>query len=182
MKTPSSFASTSASNSSPSAPRPLFRAALVTLATLAIVSITPWGWAQTANRVTQDVDAAQVQALPNHHPQWANASNDAGLAPAKLVLDQMTIVLARSPEQESAFEKLLADQQNPASPDYHRWLTPAEVGERFGLSEQDIYRIRRHSGRRGSSLSDRVALLQREWRAALLGFIRPHDPGSFGPG
>jgi hypothetical protein len=111
---------------------------LVTLATLAIVSITPWGWAQTANRVTQDVDAAQVQALPNHHPQWANASNDAGLAPAKLVLDQMTIVLARSPEQEAAFEKLLADQQNPASPDYHRWLTPAEVGERFGLSEQDI--------------------------------------------
>ncbi len=138
MKTPSSSASSFASNSSPSAPRPLFRAALVTLASLAIASITPWGWAQTANRVTQDVDAAQIQALPNHHPQWATASNDAGLAPPKLVLDQMTIVLSRSPEQESAFEKLLADQQNPASPDYHRWLTPAEVGERFGLSEQDI--------------------------------------------
>jgi hypothetical protein len=103
-----------------------------------MASITPWGWAQSANRVTQDGDAAQAQALPNHHPLWANPSNDAGLMPAKLMLDQMTIVLARSPEQESAFEQLLADQQNPASPEYHHWLTPAEVGERFGLSEQDI--------------------------------------------
>ena len=54
------------------------------------------------------------------------------------MLDQMTMVLARSPEQETAFENFLANQQNPASPDYHQWLTPAEVGERFGLSEQDI--------------------------------------------
>jgi subtilase family serine protease len=60
------------------------------------------------------------------------------LLPADRVLDQMTMVLARSPEQESAFENFLANQQNPASPDYHHWLTPAQVGERFGLSEQDI--------------------------------------------
>jgi subtilase family serine protease len=54
------------------------------------------------------------------------------------MLPQLTIVLSRSPQQESAFEKLLVEQQNPASPNYHRWLTPTEIGERFGLSQQDI--------------------------------------------
>jgi subtilase family serine protease len=53
-------------------------------------------------------------------------------------MGQMTMVLSRSPEQEAAFNKLLADQQNPASPDYHRWLTPEQVGERFGLSQHDL--------------------------------------------
>jgi hypothetical protein len=94
--------------------------------------------AQVPVRLAQSGDGAQSKALPNHHPQWANPGNDAGLLPPGLKLDGMTIVLSRSPEQQAAFEKLLADQQNPASPDYHRWLSPAEVGERFGLSTQDV--------------------------------------------
>jgi subtilase family serine protease len=79
--------------------------------------------------------------LPNHHPQWANASNSTGLVPQNLPLERITLVLSRSPEQEQAFESFLANQQNPASLDYHHWLTPAEVGDRFGLSEADIATI-----------------------------------------
>jgi subtilase family serine protease len=107
----------------------------------AIVSAGTAFGAQTANRITQNVDLAQTQALPNHHPLWAISSNSTGLVPADLPLNQMTLVLSRSAEQEQAFEKFLADQQNPSSPDFHHWLTPAEVGERFGLSEQDIDKI-----------------------------------------
>jgi subtilase family serine protease len=94
--------------------------------------------AQTPLRITQGVDATQVRALPDHHPNWANPANSKGMLPADQMLNPMTLVLARSPEQESAFENFLADQQNPASPEYHHWLTPAEVGERFGLADQDI--------------------------------------------
>lgn len=94
--------------------------------------------AQPPDRITQAIDPSQTQFLPNHHPSWANAANSMGAAPADLALNQLTMVLARSPQQEQAFEQFLADQQNPASPDYHHWLTPAEVGERFGLSDSDI--------------------------------------------
>ncbi|MGA3160553.1 MAG: S53 family peptidase [Terracidiphilus sp.] len=94
--------------------------------------------AQTPLRITRGVDATQARALPDHHPSWANPANSKGLLPAEQALNPMTLVLARSPEQESAFENFLADQQNPASPEYHHWLTPAEVGERFGLADQDI--------------------------------------------
>jgi hypothetical protein len=76
-------------------------------------------YAQSAVQGMLEVDATQLQALPNHLPHWANPSNDVGPMPPKQLLPQLTIVLSRSPERESAFEKLLADQQNPVSPNYH---------------------------------------------------------------
>jgi pseudomonalisin len=94
--------------------------------------------AQVPDRITQDVNPLQVRPLANHLPQWATAANDAGVAPGKMNMDGLTMVLTRSPEREVALGKLLADQQNPTSPEYRHWLTPAEIGERFGLSEQDI--------------------------------------------
>ena len=33
---------------------------------------------------------------------------------------------------------MLAEQQDPASANYHRWLTPQEVGEQFGPSDADV--------------------------------------------
>jgi hypothetical protein len=53
----------------------------------------------------------------------------------------MTLVLSRSQEQEIAFEKFLAEQQDPASPNFHHWLTPVEIGERYGLSNADVNTI-----------------------------------------
>ena len=35
---------------------------------------------------------------------------------------------------QAALDQLLIDQTNPASPSYHKWLTPAEFGAKFGPS------------------------------------------------
>ncbi len=97
--------------------------------------------AQTPNRITKVVEMSRIVELPNHHPLWASEANDAGTLPVDQSLDQFTMVLARSAEQEQAFEQLVADQQNPTSANYHHWLTPAEIGDRFGLSSADIATI-----------------------------------------
>ena len=94
--------------------------------------------AQSPDRLPHIIDSAQVQPLANHHPQWAVAANDAGAVPAELPISNITLALARSSQQEQALEQLLRDQQDPTSPDYHHWLTPDEIGERFGLSDNDI--------------------------------------------
>ncbi|WP_263353907.1 protease pro-enzyme activation domain-containing protein [Acidicapsa acidisoli] len=94
--------------------------------------------AQAVDRLPEAIDSAKLVALPRHHPQWANAANSIGALSASQPIDGLTIVLSRSPEKELAFEKLLAAQQDPASPEYHHWLTAAEVGQRFGLSEHDL--------------------------------------------
>src|SRR5271157_4715704 len=35
----------------------------------------------------------------------------------------------------------MADQQTPSSSNYHKWLTPAQYADRFGLSQNDINKI-----------------------------------------
>jgi subtilase family serine protease len=68
----------------------------------------------------------------------ARAQFDQGVAPADLPMERMLLVLKRSPEQDSALHKLLDDQQDKASPNYHKWLTPEQFGKRFGPADQDI--------------------------------------------
>jgi subtilase family serine protease len=95
-------------------------------------------YGQAIDRISEDVNPAAWVVLANHHPQWANKENAAGLLPSGLTLEQLTLVLSRSPEQEEKLQEFLAEQQEFTSPNYHHWLTPAEIGERFGLSEHDI--------------------------------------------
>jgi pseudomonalisin len=95
-------------------------------------------YGQNRDRITDEVNAAELVTLPNHHPLWASKQNAAGPLPSGLTLEGLTLVLTRSPEQEENLQEFLAEQQEPASPNYHHWLTPAEMGERFGLSEHDI--------------------------------------------
>ena len=98
----------------------------------------PSGRAQSPQLVVRPVDSADRVSLAGHRPAWASAQNDAGAVPANLPLEQLAIVLSRSPQQQQAFERFLSQLQDPASPNFHHWLTPVEVGEQFGASQQDI--------------------------------------------
>src|SRR5665213_2274750 len=88
--------------------------------------------------VVKSVDATQLKALPQSRMSWATAENDLGEVPPDLLLSHLTVVLRRTPEQQLAFEALLEQQQDPISPNYHHWLTPVEVGGKFGASAHDI--------------------------------------------
>jgi subtilase family serine protease len=44
-------------------------------------------------------------------------------------------------EDDDGLAALLRDQQDPRSPRFHAWLTPAEFGQRFGLSEAKYARV-----------------------------------------
>jgi Pro-kumamolisin, activation domain len=106
-----------------------------------LMAAAPTGWAQAVhqiNRIIDPVNPAQVVALANHHPQWASRANNTGPVPPNQPMEQLTLVLARSPQQEAALQTLLSEQQDSGSPNYHHWLTPAEMGERFGVSDQDV--------------------------------------------
>ena len=113
-----------------------------TIATAVLLaSLVSWSLqvsAQASSQIVQHVDGTQLQALPNHLPLWATAGHQVGVLPGDQMLDHLTLVLQRSPQRESDFARFLEEQQNPASPNYHRWLSPAETGARFGVTDQDI--------------------------------------------
>jgi len=66
---------------------------------------------------------------------------DQGPVDPSLKLGYITLVMEPSESQQAALEKLLEEQQNPSSPNYHRWLTPEEFGDRFGLNRSDYAEV-----------------------------------------
>jgi pseudomonalisin len=91
-----------------------------------------------ADLVAGPVDAALRHALSQQRAAWATGANDLGEVADDLPLARLTLVLRRSPERQLAFERLLGEQQDPSSPNFHHWLTPMELGEQFGASAHDI--------------------------------------------
>jgi hypothetical protein len=101
------------------------------------------------NRITQAVDETRLTVLPGNTHPFARPEFDRGAAPASQPTRRMQLVLQRSPAQETALEALLAAQQNKSSASYHQWLTPAQFGQQFGPSDQDIQTVTSWLGSHG---------------------------------
>jgi hypothetical protein len=76
------------------------------------------------NRIANRIDDARRVALTGHlHPR-ALPENDEGSVDPALALSRVTLVLQPSSDQQAQLKQLLAEQQDPSSPNYHHWLTP----------------------------------------------------------
>ena len=56
-------------------------------------------------------------------------------------LERMILVLKADAPARERLERFLADLQEPSSSAYHRWLSPAQFGERFGPAAADVDRL-----------------------------------------
>ncbi|MFI5142556.1 MAG: protease pro-enzyme activation domain-containing protein, partial [Thermoanaerobaculales bacterium] len=91
-----------------------------------------------AGGLRQLVDDNDVVVLRgNVHPS-ARPEFDLGRTAATLPMERMILALALRPEKKAALERLLSEQQDPASPNFHHWLTPEEFGARFGATPEEI--------------------------------------------
>ena len=52
------------------------------------------------------------------------------------MLNGVTLVFHPSAAQQADLNNLLAQQQERSSPNYHKWLTPAQFADRFGMSKR----------------------------------------------
>jgi subtilase family serine protease len=79
--------------------------------------------------------------LPGQIHHKAKAQYDQGRVPASLQMNQLTLLTLPTPAQQKALSLLVAQQQDPKSPNFHQWLTPEQWADRFGLSQNDIEKI-----------------------------------------
>jgi subtilase family serine protease len=98
-----------------------------------------------------DSDVRQVQG--NVHP-LARPEFDRGKIADSTLLTRVTIFFKPSPSQQEALSRLLSEQQDRSSPNYHRWITPREFGASFGLSQNDLAQITSWLERRGFVVHD----------------------------
>jgi subtilase family serine protease len=97
--------------------------------------------AQATPRIAQPVEGERLVTLRGHTHPLARPEYDHGAAPESLPMQRMLLVLKRAPEQEAALQKLMDDQQDKSSPDYHHWLTPEQFGQRFGPADADTQAV-----------------------------------------
>jgi hypothetical protein len=108
---------------------------------LSVLVVSTIGFAAPADRITGTIAPQQLVKLSAGVPLKASPQNDRGRVDPSLKLDRMTLLTVPSISQQKAIDQLLAQQQDPASPLYHKWLTPEQYGARFGLSPNDIQKI-----------------------------------------
>ncbi len=80
------------------------------------------------------VDLNRTTLLRGHVPAAIRTQDDRGPVPPERKLSYLTVLL----KPGAGIEGFLAEQQTPSSPQYHRWLSPAEFGSRFGASANDL--------------------------------------------
>src|SRR5258708_10219018 len=93
------------------------------------------------DRIAAQVDRGKTVVLQgNRHPQ-ATLGNDRGAVESNFRTAGMTLLLKQPAAQQTEIQQLLARQQDPSSPDYHKWLTPEQYADRFGTTPNDMAKL-----------------------------------------
>lgn len=111
------------------------------LSALVLAGLTTLPLHAVQNRIAAPVTNQSRVAIGHTIPARARLATDLGEAPANRVLDSVTLHFNMTAAQQADLDQLLVDQQNPHSPSYHQWLTPAQFGARFGLSGPDLAKV-----------------------------------------
>src|SRR5262252_4108136 len=106
----------------------------------AVTSITVTQGRRTG-RIASRIDNEVRTPLQGHLRSMRQTQSDSGPVDPSLALSHMTLMFKRTGEQQADLESFLQNQQDPASRDYHLWLSPEEFDDRFGLSADDLSKV-----------------------------------------
>jgi hypothetical protein len=104
-------------------------------------------WTAVAQSVGGAANNAQVLRASNRIALRGNVfplarrEFDQGAVPDAQPLRRMLLVLQRSTEQQTALQKLMDEQQDNSSPNFHAWLSPEQFGQQFGPSDSDLQTV-----------------------------------------
>ncbi|HTJ29620.1 MAG TPA: protease pro-enzyme activation domain-containing protein, partial [Acidobacteriaceae bacterium] len=96
---------------------------------------------RAASRISGRIDESNVVTLEGNVHPLARPDFDRGAVEPETRMQRMVLVLAPSAAQQAELDALTEAQQDPSSPLYHQWITPAEYGARFGVSDADLAKI-----------------------------------------
>jgi hypothetical protein len=119
----------------------LTKICLTTICVITICAAT-LSFAEAPDRITGTIDSGKMVALSYQVQHRAKAQYDQGLVDGSFPLNNVKLFLVPSPSQVKALKQLLEEQQDPKSPNFHKWLTPQQYADRFGLSHNDVQKTK----------------------------------------
>ena len=103
----------------------------------------------TASAPSAAADSSAMLLDGNHPDEAAAVVGAAAASPSQPLAMRLTMAMRNRDD----LARLLAAQQDPSSPDYHRWLTPDSFTARFGPSDADLARVSRWLKRKGFTVN-----------------------------
>ncbi len=110
-------------------------------AALIVVLVSSLSYAATADRISGALSAGQTVALRGNVHHKALPQFDRGPADPALRFGSLMLLTVPTASQQKDLNRLLAEQQDRKSPNYHKWLTPEQWADRFGLSRNDVNKL-----------------------------------------
>ncbi|MGA3018651.1 MAG: protease pro-enzyme activation domain-containing protein, partial [Bryobacteraceae bacterium] len=103
--------------------------------------LAAWAACAQQDRITGPIDTTRTAVLNGNRSSRALPPYDRGPVDPGQLINGVTLVFMRTASQQAALDQLLAQQQDPTSPNYHNWLTPEQFSDRFGLSSVDLAKV-----------------------------------------
>jgi hypothetical protein len=107
-----------------------------------LLILISWGNLARAQSISQARIVGQIKneervTLPNTAPALVKRSVETGRMNGGQNLGRMILQLSPTPDQEQAAAQLVSDLHDPSSPRFHKWLTPAQFGQSYGVAIED---------------------------------------------
>jgi hypothetical protein len=93
--------------------------------------------AEAPDRIAGTLSSSKMVVLRNQVQRSAQPQFDQGRVEPSFQL-HVTLLTVPSPSQGKAMDQLLTEQQDPKSPNFHKWITSLQYADRFGLSHNDV--------------------------------------------
>ena len=107
---------------------------------IGLLCCSPASQSQSARKalITQPVNGAERITLSGNVHPLATRAADRGPVSEDSPANRMLLLLKRSPEQEVQLHTYLESLQDANSPNFHKWLTPAQFGAQWGPADSDV--------------------------------------------
>jgi subtilase family serine protease len=105
-----------------------------------IVCLAIPGWAGQSRIHGRILDDRDTFVLRNQIPALLSHATDLGPVDIS-VHKRLALQFAPTAAQQTDLDRLTRAQTDPSNPQYHRWLSPEEYADRFGLSQADTNKV-----------------------------------------
>lgn len=112
----------------------------VVLAVILFAAVLP-AQSRVKDRIARAITGSEFTALPGNVHPMARPEYDHGRVEDSFALNHITLVFKPSAAGQSDLKTLLAQLQDPSSPEYHHFLTPEQFASRFGMSQNDVNKV-----------------------------------------
>lgn len=111
------------------------------IALLIVSSLSSLSYAAAADRIAGPLNRGRTVRLIGNVHRNAQPQFDQGPVDPAMRLGTITLLTVPTAAQLQALTQLLAQQQDRRSPNFHKWLTPEQYADRFGLSSNDMQKM-----------------------------------------